>query len=122
MTANELQKVIDYISKNAEQHTMDAYDEQTGVWAGISAVYFNDLMKLLGDYPVEESEKTCGLNYEAEYNRLVEKNRETKDRVKGLEREKYILEHRLASAKGAIAMVEVIYGRQWSPAKLELIR
>jgi hypothetical protein len=45
-----------------------------------------------------------------------------KAEIKNLKTEISSLEYKLASAKGAIAMAEVIYGRQWAPGRLEVIR
>lgn len=66
--------------------------------------------------------KTCAPNYEAMYNDLVLKVESQKAEIKQLKTENRVLEHKLACAKGAIAMVEVIYGRQWAPSRLEMIR
>lgn len=70
----------------------------------------------------EESKECCMPNYEAMYNDMVLKVESQTVEIKQLKTENHILEHKLACAKGAIAMVEVIYGRQWAPGKLEMIR
>lgn len=66
--------------------------------------------------------ETCKPNYEAMYNDMVLKVESQKAEIKNLKTEIRSLEYKLASAKGAIAMAEVIYGRQWGPGRLEVIR
>ena len=75
-----------------------------------------------GSEPVSDLKETCKPNYEDMYNDMVLKVESQKDDIKQLKTENRILEHKLAWAKGAIAMVEVIYGRQWKPSNLEMIR
>lgn len=122
MTVNELQKVIEWVNQNADIHKQDVYEDDSGNFNIIPVVHFNELMALLAKYPVEEPEACCKPNYEAMYNDMVVKSEKQKAEIRGLKNEMSILEHKLNSAKGAIAMVEVIYGRQWAPGKLELIR
>lgn len=66
--------------------------------------------------------KTCAPNYEAMYNEQLGLSQDLLKKNKELKTEVRVLEHKLACAKGAIAMVEVIYGRQWKPSCLEMIR
>lgn len=122
MTANELQKMINWVNKNAEVHKQDVYEDDSGNFAIIPVVHFNELMDLLAQYPVEEPEACCKPNYEAMYEEQLAKNQDLIKKNKDLKTENGILEHKLACAKGAIAMVEVIYGRQWKPSNLEMIR
>lgn len=127
MTTNELQKLIDWVNANVDKHSQDVYEDNTGNFNIVPVVYFNELMSLLAQYPVEESEargdeKICGPNYEAMYNELYDAHQAVKKRNKELKDEVRSLEYKLVSARSAIAMAEVIYGRQWAPGKLELIR
>ena len=122
MTGNELQQLVDYISNNAKLGYREDYDAVNGVYVSVPYVDLIDLTTLLGNYLVEESEKTCQPNYEAMYNDMATKMESQNAYIEELKHKARILEERLVCARGAIAMVEVIYGRQWKPSNLELIR
>ena len=122
MTVNELQKLIDYVGEHKDRFKFDVYDKDKGRMRTIPGMPFDDFISLLSMYPVEESERACAPNYEVMYNDLVTKIESQRAEIKNLKTEKNILEHKLASAKGAIAMVEVVYGRKWLPSNLEMIR
>ena len=122
MTTNELEKIIDWVNKKANIHKHDVYEDDTGNFAIIPAVHFDELMALLGQYPVEEPEECCEPNYESMYIEQLGKNQDLIKKNKELKQDVQLLEHKLACAKGAIAMVETIYGRKWAPSYLEMIR
>lgn len=122
MTVNELQKVIDYVNTNLTRHDVNMYNEETNSYDIYPSAYFNEVLQVLSEYPIEESEPTCSPNYEAMYNDMVTKLEAHKAEIKGLKNEILILNRNIACAKGAIAMVETIYGRKWSPMNLEGIR
>lgn len=122
MTVDELQKVIDYMNSTLTKHTESVYNEDTGNYDIYPTAYFNEMLQVLSEYPVEESKECSMPNYETMYNDMVTKVESQKAEIKYLKEERRVLEHKLACAKGAIAMVEVIYGRKWAPSNLELIR
>lgn len=122
MTGNELQKIVDYMNSNLTKHAENVYDEETGSYDIIPTAYFNEVLELLSQYPIEEPKECCKPNYEAMYTDAMTKVEAQKTEINGLKNEKRSLEYKLVCAKGAIAMIEVIYGRRWSPGTLELIR
>ena len=122
MTIKELDKLAKWLEDKVPTFSHDVYNDESGNYNIVPVVRVNELHAALADYPVSEPEPTCAPNYEAMYNDMVAKVESQRAEIKNLKHEKNILEHKLASAKGAIAMVEVIYGRQWKPSYLEMIR
>lgn len=122
MTCNELQKLIDYMNSTLTRREERVYNEDTNLYEIYPTAYFNEVLEVLSQYPIEESKEYCEPNYEVMYTDAMTKVEYQKVEIKNLKTEIRSLEYKLASAKGAIAMAEVIYGRQWGPGRLEMIR
>ena len=122
MNAKEMKSLVVYLEDNVTKHETEYFDEKMNNFVTKPSVAFDELIKLLSNYPIEEPKECCGPNYEAMYTDAMTKLELQKAEIKGLKNEKCILEHKLELTRGAIAMVETIYGRRWSPGTLELIR
>lgn len=122
MTCNELQKLIDYMNSTLTRHEEHVWNEDSNVYDIYPNVRFNEVLEVLSQYPIEEPLECCKPNYEVMYTDAMTKVESQKAEIKNLKTEIRSLEYKLASAKGAIAMAEVIYGRQWAPGRLEVIR
>lgn len=113
MTAKELQKFIDWIDTDVPKVTQELYNEETGSYEIMCFVEFNELMKHLGQYVVEEEKCTADLDYKAEYNRLSSQVEDLKEQISVLKDTENSMNRKLARYEGAISMVELIYGRNF---------
>lgn len=113
MTRDDLQKFIDWIDKNITTHGLEVYNEDTKCLHDVAIVHFNELMEIMSRYPIEEEDKKCtaGLNYEAEYRRLSAQVVDLNGQVSRLKDNEEFVKNRLAKYEGAVAMAELIYGR-----------
>ena len=114
MTTNELQQLIDYVERNVERlPNHHLFNEKTGNYDIIPCVNTNQLFEILGQYPAKESEPCSMPNYEAMYNDILLKMEAQNADIERLKKGKQDVELRLARATGAIAMIELLYGRKW---------
>ena len=114
MTNKDLQQLIIYINRNVERLPNNhLYNEKTGNYDIVPCVNTNQLFEILGQYPTEEPEACSMPNYEAMYNDILLKMEAQNDEIERLKKGKQDVELRLARATGAIAMIELLYGRKW---------
>lgn len=113
MTVKDLQKLIDWIDTNVPKITQELYNEETGSYEIMCFVEFNELMKRLGQYVVEEEKCTADLDYKVEYNRLSAQVVDLNGQISVLKDTENSMNRKLARYEGAISMVELIYGRNF---------
>ena len=122
MTANDLERLIDYLNANANKYALDTYEEEENGHTRIKPLCvgdFSQLYELMAKFVAEEADRTCGPNYEDMYERLLETCDGYKEDIRDLNKRIFDLEClnreyecRDAYKNGAIEMNELITGRR----------
>lgn len=119
MTKSEIEKLIEYIDDTIQKRAFDEHyhngerfvDKDVQVYCKV-----NDVFDLLRNYPTE-LEKTCVANYQAMYEVYAKELEEAKKRADSILFDMHNLSIEHAHYVGAVAAVEMIFGREFDPKR-----